>query len=198
LILDQGLGLKTQDKSLELYTSEEDDNFISQYLQKNQLSNKKLVVIHPGGRHWFKCWPKEKWVSLINKLQERDDLKIIVVGGMQDQETVNYICRQTSPPAYSLAGPNTLLLLAALLKKSFLFIGNDSSPMHIAAAMGNKVIALFGPTELIWKPWGAGHQVISKHVSCSPCSQTECAREKENCMELISVDEVLRAANQYF
>ena len=84
--------------------------------------------------------------------------------------------------------------LAHLLKKAKLLVTNDSAPMHLAAAMDTRVLAIFGPTDPAkYGPQGANHRVIRKALDCSPCEVAQCKFNHE-CMSSISVDEVFEAA----
>ena len=198
MLVEKTLGLIRKDDRLELYTGPEEDRRMALWLRRHRLSGKDLVVIHPGARFWFKRWPAKKWASLMDILQGKLGLSVVITGGGREMEDVRAILSKMKTPAYSLAGQTTVLELAALIKQATLFIGNDSGPMHIAAAMGTPVIALFGPTEpALWKPWGKGHVVISKQVTCSPCKYTHCDMGMENCMEQISIEDVLHTICQY-
>lgn len=197
LVLEEALGLKTEDTDMELYTDKADDEHISQWLKKHNLDNKRIVVINPGGRYWFKRWEAGKWVALIDLIQGELGVPVVITGAGKELEDVRTIMSGIKTQAHSIAGQTTVLELAALLKRAALYIGNDSGPMHIAAASGTPVIALHGPTDpTVWGPWGKGHTVISSHVSCSPCKVTDCKVEKGKCMEQISVEEVWQAVNR--
>jgi len=85
--------------------------------------------------------------------------------------------------------------LAALLKRAALFVGNDSGAMHIATAVGTPVVALFGPSNPAeWGPRGGPAEVIYKGLDCRICFHPTCQRGEQNCMKLITVDEVMNAA----
>ena len=198
MLVEKALGLFRKDARLELYTGPEEDRRMTLWLRKHRLSGKDLVVIHPGARFWFKRWPAEKWASLVDTLQGEQGLSVVITGGGREMEDVRTILSKMKTPAYSIAGQTTILELAALIKKAALFIGNDSGPMHIAAAVGVPVIALFGPTApSVWRPWGEDHVIISRNVACSPCGHSRCDMGRENCMELISIEDVLHAICQY-
>lgn len=198
MLVEKTLGLIRKDDRLELRTGPEEDRRMTLWLRRHRLSGKNLVVIHPGARFWFKRWPARKWASLIDILQGELGLSVVITGGGREMEDVRTTLSRMKTHTYSIAGQTTILELAALIKKATLFIGNDSGPMHIAAAMGTPVIALFGPTEPdLWRPWGKGHVVISRQVPCSPCKYTDCDMERENCMEQISIEDVLHAVCQY-
>jgi ADP-heptose:LPS heptosyltransferase len=84
--------------------------------------------------------------------------------------------------------------MAAVLRRARAFVGNDNGPMHIAAALGTPVVALFGPSDpQEWGPRGAGHRVIYKEGYCTPCIHPRCVRGEQNCLRVITVDEVAEA-----
>lgn len=150
-IVEQGLGLKATDRSLELHVGPEDEQFAEQY-------GRGFVVVHMGARYPHNRWSRENWLQLVNHLAA----PVVFVGTQQDVSDVDWILERTSAKGISLAGHTSILQLAALLKRAAIFIGHDSGPMHIAAAMGTQVIALFGPQSdpSMWRPWGDGHVVL--------------------------------------
>ena len=99
-------------------------------------------------------------------------------------------------PAIDLAGATTVELLPALLSKASLLITNDSGPMHIAAAVGTSVVALFGPTSAVRTgPYGVGHDVLTGKVPCSPCFSRTCHNALPlECLKMVSPQQVLAAA----
>jgi heptosyltransferase-1 len=95
----------------------------------------------------------------------------------------------------NLAGRTTLQSLAALFKRADLVISTDTGPMHIAAAVGTPVVALFGPTSVTRTgPFGSGHQVLQAALPCVPCFRRRCATK--DCMAEISVQQVLKAVRK--
>ena len=99
-------------------------------------------------------------------------------------------------PAIDLTGATTVGLLPALLSKASLLITNDSGPMHIAAAVGTAVVALFGPTsEVRTGHYGLGHSVLTGNVSCRPCFSRTCHNAVPlECLQMVSPEQVLAAA----
>jgi predicted lipopolysaccharide heptosyltransferase III len=194
-LLDKSIGLKTEDKRLELHTGEEDDRYVDTWMSENGLENGDgLIVCHPGARWWFKQWPEEKFAQLADQLQEEMQLKVIFSGGPGDVAAVQAIADRMTTPCHTIAGQTTPIQLAALIRRAQLFIGNDSGPMHIAAAVDTSVLALFGSTDpAIWQPWTQRKQVIYKAVACSPCDHTGCDMGELNCMRQITVLEVKAA-----
>ena len=94
----------------------------------------------------------------------------------------------------TIAGRSDVRILAAVLKRSRLFIGNDTGAMHIAAAVGTPVVGLFGPSNpREWGPRGGPARVIYKGLDCRICFHPTCRRGEENCMKLITIEEVMAA-----
>jgi heptosyltransferase-3 len=98
----------------------------------------------------------------------------------------------------NLIGQTSLAELAAVLERAAVFLGVDSAPMHMAAALGVPVVALFGPSgEMSWGPWGEGHAVIASPYLCRPCGRDGCLGSKRSdCLEAITVDEVMRVVTK--
>ena len=91
----------------------------------------------------------------------------------------------------------SLFEMAALLNQCRLFIGNDSAPGHMAAAVDCPILTLFGPTfPHMWHPIGPVGTVIFKNVQCCGCRQETCIRPEKTCMDLIGVDEVWEEAKK--
>jgi heptosyltransferase-3 len=99
-----------------------------------------------------------------------------------------------SAKVIDLCGKTTIKQLAAISARSDLFVGVDSAPMHIAAAVKTPVIALFGPSgEEQWKPWGEGHATFIKKLGCKVCRQCELdGVTVRRCLEAIEPEEVIR------
>lgn len=114
------------------------------------------AVIQPTARQIFKCWENEKFSQVIDALHERGTEVVLTSGpGAEDLACVNAIaqgCKQ--PPVTALAGKLTFPELGALIDHASLFIGVDSAPGHIAAAVRTPLICLFGATDhVFWRPW---------------------------------------------
>jgi len=153
-----------------------------------------VVHLHPTSRWLFKCWRDEGFAAVIDRLEGSGRARAVLTAGtdgreLQKIESILRLCR--TRPA-SLAGKISLKELAALSARSLFFIGVDTAPMHIAAAVGTPVIALFGPSgEFNWGPWGNGHTVIKKDLECRPCGKDGCQGTKRSrCLEEISNEEV--------
>jgi len=152
----------------------------------------RFVAVHPGARWWFKGWPAERFAGLIDYIQGKLDITVLLLGGDQEREIEGAILGRVGTGLRSLVGRLGVLELAALLRQATLFVGNDNGPMHIAAAMGTPVVALFGPTDpRVWAPSGQGHVTVYKGIDCQPCFPDGCRRGEENCMRRIGLDDVI-------
>jgi heptosyltransferase I len=152
---------------------------------------RRLVVINPVARWKTKLWPERKFAELADRLIAERSAVVVFTGSLDDRPVVERIQGMMKDRAENRAGETTLKELAALAVVSDLFITTDTGPMHLAAAAGAKVLALFGPTAP-WRtgPYGPSHIVIRKGLACSPCFKRTCDVDIR-CMEEIAVEEVL-------
>lgn len=150
-----GLEASTQDKHCVMAINQDDRDDIRQKLASLGVHG-AYIVVHPPARWFFKCWEDERFAEVIQALAN-DGWPVIVTGGNSDQELTlvgNIMSRVRSPRVHSLAGQLTLNTLAALIDGARLFLGVDSVPMHMAAALQTDCVALFGPSKLNeWTPW---------------------------------------------
>lgn len=192
-----GLWPEESDKKLVLVAGADAERGAEKHLRDLGLEAGKFILIHPTSRWQFKCWPEEKVAALAIRLAERG-FPLLFTSAPDTQETgmIQRILARMPFPAPSLAGRLTLKELAALLARARLFIGVDSAPMHMAAAAGTPVVALFGPSgENIWGPWQVPARVITSDHSCRPCGLDGCGGSKRSdCLEIIPTDRVLDAA----
>ncbi len=134
-----------------------------------------LAVLHPGARWPSKLWPAAAWAQLGDWLSREHGLQVVITGSRADQGLSQEILRSMQEPVIDLAGRTSLPELAAVLRRARLAVTTDTGAMHLAAALGTPVAALFGPTAP-WRtgPFGAGHQVVRLALDCSPCFKRRC------------------------
>jgi heptosyltransferase-3 len=197
LEIPRSLGLNPQDKRVDIFYPPEDREIIDGLLEKGGVGPADSVVhIHPTSRWLFKCWRDEGMAAVIDALQESGKARVVLTSGKEEKELkkIGCILKFCRTQPVNLAGKVTLKQLAALSQRSRLFLGVDTAPMHIAAAVGTPVIALFGPSgEFNWGPWGNGHVVIKKDWECRPCGKDGCQGSKRSrCLEEISEEEVIK------
>lgn len=137
------------------------------------LFRKPVVAIHPGAGNITKQWPEEHFSALIDLLIERNDVNIMLVGGPDEMDVANRLIESVLHPhaVATMAGRASLANLPRLLKNCSLYIGNDSGPKHIAAAVGIPTIGIHSgvvdPVE--WGPIGPNAVALRRNMTCSPC-----------------------------
>jgi len=138
-------------------------------------AHRPLAVLHPGARWTSKLWPSASWASLGAWLSRDRGFRVAVTGSAGDRELVADIVGQSGAPLINLAGRTSLAELAGVLRQARLAVTTDTGAMHLAAALGTPVTALFGPTAP-WRtgPFGPGHQVVRLGLPCSPCFKRHC------------------------
>lgn len=199
----RGLGIEPKVSLPVLRTSREDEEAATRLLENlgvavtTEGSRRPLVLLQPGARYWFKAWPVDRFAELADRLADLCECRILVGGDARDREVSETIRSRARCSPVVLAGKTTLLQLAAILKRCALFVGNDNGPMHMAAALGLPVVALFGPSDpAVWGPRGGQAEVLYKGLDCRRCFHPTCTRGEESCVKLISVDEVFAAARK--
>ncbi|MBP7055944.1 MAG: lipopolysaccharide heptosyltransferase II [Candidatus Omnitrophica bacterium] len=197
LDLARAVGISPGPVSYEFVVTEGDRDFVRSLISGDGIApHDKVVVVNPGGNWGPKRWPKESFAKLADLLAQKFGVKIVISGAEKDKALAEDIKRLMKSKAVVVAGKISLRQLGALLQRASLVVSNDSGPMHMAVAVGAKVIAIFGPTSPgLTGPYGAGdYTVIFKEKECEvPCYDKDC--KYNSCMSDISVDEVMSAAS---
>jgi heptosyltransferase-3 len=159
------------------------------------LNERSFVLIHPTSRFLYKCWTVEGMVQLIDRLQPNVPVLLTAAPSAAELEMVEAIRTRTRTAPASLAGQLDLKELAYCIGAARLFVGVDSAPMHMAAAMQTPVVALFGPTsQTVWAPWQVPHRIVATRPSCQPCHLRGCGEgHVADCLMAIDVDSVWQA-----
>jgi len=188
------LAIEARGQRLEFYPTEEDKATVA-----GRFADKRrpLVAIHPGGAVnpgsvlLSKRWPSERFAAIADRLIECLGASVLLLGGVTDVEAVEAVRRQMRHPALILDPGLSFGQLGAAIACCDLYIGNDSGPAHLAAAVGTPVVVVFGPTDpRVYGPYGgAGEAVWSGHA-CAPCfSRGRSAKCKQpECLREVSVD----------
>jgi heptosyltransferase II len=187
------LNIPVTSKSLELWPSIQNDTKISALFQGQGWHKTDFkIVIHPAASLPAKQWPLDRFGSVMKFLQSAYRARFIYTGAKGDAHLYREIEHLGPFNGLDLCGKTTLHENVSVYRACDLFFGVDSGPMHMAAACGLPVVALFGPTdERKWGPWGEGHRIISKRLSCHPCKPHKCSDNA--CMKRISVEDAIRA-----
>lgn len=176
--------------------SEEESSWAEGWLNKLG-AMEPLIGFGPGATYGpAKRWPEERWVELGRRLAEKGG-RVLVFGSTAEIDLCHRIVAGIGEAAVSCAGETGIRQSAALLSKCRVFVSNDTGVMHLAAAAGARVVALFGSTNPIWTgPWGAGHVVMHTDEPCSPCYRRTCRYGHYRCLEGMSVEAVLEAIDK--
>lgn len=166
---------------------------IQSLLEKYHLENKKFIAVNPVAYWETKLWDDEKFAGLADLIKTKLNMEVVFTGS--EKESIEKITTRMQAKAVNLAGETTLPELAYLYQKALLLVTTDSGPMHLAAAVGTPVVALFGPTDpQRTGPYGDGHIIIRSDLPCSPCLRKECPTTK--CMQDILPEQVLAAIKE--
>ena len=158
------------------------------------------VLVHPGTRSPYRVWPVERFAEVCDRLQDRLNAQVFLTAGPAEKEWVDQIRAKAQTHLVTLEAPANVGGLAALQAQFDAFLCHDSGPMHVAAAVGTPVVALFGSQNAtIWRPLGERHTVLQTALPCtclgaaapSPCTPTDSYRSY--CVRKLTVDEVFTA-----
>lgn len=180
-------------------SSEKEKEKISEFIEKNSLGRFKLIVFHIGAGSRFRDWGLDNMVELIKMLSQGAETRIILIGARNDQKRADQIIKESGAQLFSLAGELGLKELRELIKRSDLFVGPDSGPMHLAASTKTPIVAYFGPTlPARFRPWKANAFIIEKEYDCRfSCRQKKCIYEDFRCIKTISPSEVSKACLKF-
>ncbi len=192
----QLLDIDTASDALEFWHTDADRQFIENLLRAAGFSrNDRLIAVNLGTTWRTKRWDIAKFTEVIRRITCLvPETKVVLTGSPTEQTLTEAL--PASLPIINLVGQTSILQLGALLERCEVCLTCDSGPMHIAAAVGTPTVALFGPTDPVrHRPYGVGHTVIEKSVSCRPCYKRSCHRQDAPhlCTQEIGIDEVVTA-----
>lgn len=189
------------DKALVLVPGPAAEQHVGELLRQHGLVPGGFIQCHPGSRWLFKCWPPIKTATLLDCISAAGH-RMILTGAPDTRERalnaaiLDSTATATRKSIVDLTGALSLPQVAAITGQARGFVGVDSAPMHIAAAMGTPTVALFGPSgEKEWGPWMVPHRVIASDAfPCRPCGIDGCGGGKvSECLTTLSVDSVASA-----
>jgi heptosyltransferase-3 len=169
---------------------------VEKALAQHDLAPHSFVLVHPGSRWFFKCWPPDRIAAMCNALA-RAGAPVALVSGPDviEKQLLSEVTRRLDVSLPTFAGTFSLKELGALIARARVFVGMDSAPMHIAAAVGTPTVALFGPSgDIEWGPWQVPHRIVKSAHTCRPCGRDGCGGGKRSeCLEIITPQQVLDA-----
>lgn len=165
-------GVDITDANPRLQLTETEQSNASRFLADAGIeAERALIGIHPGGNWIYKLWNTKQYAQLANALVNEKNTTILLFGGPNERELQAQVVGMMETPPILVKTAN-LREVAALIAACDVYIGNDTGPMHIAAAVGTPIVALFGSTNHIRSgPYGEQHTVVQSgmDLGCNPC-----------------------------
>ena len=200
----QRQGVDTTDVSPFLELTEEELTAARNLLAEAGLNSERLLIgIHPGGNWEYKLWDGKNYAEVASILAEKLDATILLFAGPNERHLQTQVAEMMETPPILVQTEN-LRHLAALISACDVYIGNDTGPMHIAAAVGTPVVALFGSTNHIRSgPYGDPHTVLQSGINlgCNPCHPGRhpggCGAGSCEVIAGITVEQVLEAVKRF-
>ncbi len=187
------VGIPTPILNTTFSISEENEEWTSKFLGEQDIKCElPIITIHPGSPISIKRWQPERFAELADWLIVQKQAQILFVGVPDEIQIVTQIQDLMKNNSTNIVGKTTIPQLASILKNSRMFIGNDSGPMHLAAAVGTPTVGLYGPGDPTrFGPVGEKCDVIQKKYDCPPCKGDSCKFGEEGCMAKIQVKDVI-------
>lgn len=154
----------------------------------------KYCVIQPASKFATKQWPAERFRNIAGFIDQNCGLRIILTGSRNETGILREVATG-SPVPIMVMDDLSVRHLAALLEGASLFIGNDSGPTHMAAALKVPLVVIFGSSDSkVWYPWKAAHELVQNPFDCNPCPGYHClAYDEPRCILSITPEQVQSA-----
>ncbi len=194
------IGIKIEHIAPEIILNEKDKKFGNDYINSLKLpAKKKIIIIAPNSPRVSRRWKAEYFAEVGKALGKKYKAKILLVWGPGEEEYTKAV-RGGIGPGAEMIPLTTLTEMAAIISKADLIITNDSSPKHIANALGVRSIAIYGPTSpYVWNDNDMKkNPALRADVPCIQCEKRVCPRERHICMENLKPDSVLKIVDSIF
>ena len=197
-------GIDTTGAYPHLQLNKEEHNTANRFLSEAGWTSEQLLIgIHPGGNWEYKLWDAENYAQLASILYKEQKVSILLFAGPNERKLQKRVAEMMVVPPILVQTEN-LRHLAALISTCDVYIGNDTGPMHIAAAVGTPIVALFGSTNHIRSgPYGDKHTVLQSGINlgCNPCHPGRnpggCGAGSCEVIAGITVEQVLAAVKRH-
>jgi ADP-heptose:LPS heptosyltransferase len=162
---------------------------------QNKMKGRSYVVIHPGSIMETKRWDARKFSEVAMDLSSRG-FTLVVTAGPGEEVFASEIAKRVRGTVILLG--LSIPELAELIRGARLYVGNDSGPMHLAAAVGTPVVAIWGSSDSRrWRPWATNHRVVQNPFECNPCPGYRClVAESPLCIESVTATQVNAAVEE--
>lgn len=199
-----------EEPAMQISLSGDDNSFAAGFLKEKGITENDFVVgFHPGcatlKNHIMRRWEPEKFAELGRKLINEKNAKVFLFGGPEEEELKSSINKMIDSETSLVIKTEKFLQSIAIMKRCNVFVTNDSALMHVASALGLKVIALIGPTNPYYiHPWKTDHKIVSLNLDCAPCffyspKPLACSRTdvQFKCIKELSVEMVSQSIEQF-
>lgn len=200
----KAVGVEGGGRSLELKVDKRSSAEIDAMLHKSDIKkNERFVIVHPGCgvNGYMRQWDEERYSSVVEYIQEKYGLKVILTGDSDEkkivEKVIGYMKSDRKPVDFS--GKTTLKQLIALVDKAFFVVCGNTGILHIASALDKPVVAIHGPTDPIkWGPRSSKYVLIKPDLACAPCAYLgfEYGCREKKCLKGIAENEVKEAVDK--
>jgi len=163
----------------------------------NWIGQRKFLAASIGTKADTKDWGVENWRALFESVsRSHPGLGLVMIGAADEGDSSDYVSGAWQGPALNCCGRLSPRESAAVIKRSMAFVGHDSGPMHLAAAVGVPCTAVFSARSKpgVWFPFGVNHRIVYHQTGCFGCELTICTLHEKKCIRSITVNEVHAAA----
>ena len=199
-------GSDTAGTELEFCSAAKDRSFATGWLAGSNAGRPKLVFHPPSGRSLLKRWPVGRSRKFLNKLIDQTDFEVIVIGGDQEGWVLEELAGVEKSRVRLAFDTFTLPQLGEVIRQCGYFVGGDSGPIHIAAAVGAKVLGIFGyASETRFRPWSGKARIVSLRYPCTPDRRASfeancqsCIHPENRCLTDLSAQAVFEEVLAHF
>jgi heptosyltransferase-2 len=201
----RSLGGAIQEKQLELWLSPKDEACAEKALRDHGVNcDEHLIAFGLGATQAKKRWPPASFTELAKRINREIHSRILLVGGSEDMNLCEEMQRELRVAVINVVGRTTLRETASMLKCCHLYVGNDSGPMHLAAAAGLPVVEIschprngspaHGNSPLRFGPWGVPHKILQPEKGMGSCTEA-CEAHEVHCILDVTVEQVKEAVD---
>lgn len=195
-------GVTELDQTMELGSNSESERRVEKFFEKIPMTPETKVIgfVLGSSPAWAtKRWPLSYFEELAERLVDKFDIRILLIGSPDEQDIAELFNPEISPNIHNLVGQTQLEDLVPLLKRCHVLVTGDTAPLHVASAVATPVVGFFGPTSPArHMPPHERSTVLVKNLPCQPCYSGKCKNKEEfECMKKISVQEVFQACLKY-
>ena len=194
-------GINVSDNILENTVNPFAEEKVEKILQENNLSDKKLVIVHATATNPGKLWDLENFAKVTEYLINQKNVNVVFIGTDFDYDTYGRMLKMIKEPLntqpLNLCGKLSLKESLAMTKRVDLLIGNDSGNLHMASSVGTPVIGIYGPMPFEkWYAMGENNILLHSEIPCSPCGLRKKCPNNKQCLKNITVEQVIDAINK--